>query len=96
MSRYQEIKDKSGALTAVIIADGSHALLPPGQRIPNAAGNRDWQEYQDWLSDGNTPDLAESYDHATEMNEERNRALKRLSGSGNVTACRPKWALLRI
>jgi len=23
--------------------------------IPNADGNRDWQAYQEWLADGNTP-----------------------------------------
>lgn len=27
-----------------------------GTSIPNAPGNRHWQEYQEWLSEGNTPD----------------------------------------
>jgi hypothetical protein len=26
--------------------------------IPNDGGNRDWNEYQTWLSEGNTPDPA--------------------------------------
>lgn len=27
-----------------------------GANIPDAGGNRDWQEYQEWLAAGNTPD----------------------------------------
>ena len=27
--------------------------------IPDAGGNRDWQEYLEWLAEGNTPDPAD-------------------------------------
>lgn len=27
--------------------------------IPNAEDNRDWQEYQEWLAQGNEPDPAD-------------------------------------
>jgi hypothetical protein len=30
-----------------------------GAHIPNAEGNRHWQEYQEWLAAGNTPDPAD-------------------------------------
>ena len=44
---YQLITNSDGVLR---IEDNAH--------IPNHGGNRDWQEYQAWLAEGNTPDPA--------------------------------------
>ena len=47
---YKKLKGSNGQdLTTVIlrIADGAN--------IPNDPGNRDWIEYQTWLTQGNTP-----------------------------------------
>ncbi|MCK5021042.1 MAG: hypothetical protein KAS32_28785 [Candidatus Peribacteraceae bacterium] len=30
-----------------------------GTCIPDKAGNRDWKKYQEWLAEGNVPDLAD-------------------------------------
>jgi hypothetical protein len=46
---YQLITNSDGVLR---IEDNAH--------IPNDGGNRDWQAYQVWLSEGNTPDPAPS------------------------------------
>jgi hypothetical protein len=48
---YQLIATVPGQMETVLrIEDQAH--------IPNDGGNRDWNEYQTWLSEGNTPDPA--------------------------------------
>ena len=39
--------------------------------IPNAAGNRDWQAYQDWLTQGNTPTRKTHRHRRARMNSTR-------------------------
>ena len=43
----------------------TYKLIPMGvllngvSHVPESIGNRHWQAYQDWLSEGNTPDPAD-------------------------------------
>lgn len=37
------------------LKDGGVIRLDDGAHVPDAPDNRDWQEYQRWLADGNTP-----------------------------------------
>jgi hypothetical protein len=47
---YQQVNDIQGNLIANTIK-----RLPDGAYIPNDPDNTDWQQYQAWLADGNTP-----------------------------------------
>jgi hypothetical protein len=43
-----------------LLDSGGVYHVPSGRHIPDAPGNRHWQEYQRWLAAGNTPELAPS------------------------------------
>ena len=38
-----------------LLQNGGVQRLSDGASIPPSTGNRDWQEYQDWIAEGNTP-----------------------------------------
>ena len=52
--------------------------LSDNAAIPNTSGNRDWQLYQKWLAEGNTPEPEEAVDPLIAVRSDRNR---RLTGS---------------
>lgn len=43
------------------LSDGGVTRRADGAGVPNADGNRDWREYKQWLTDGNTPDPMPPY-----------------------------------
>lgn len=48
--------------TYKLIANSEYVWMIVGESIscvPNDSANRDWQEYQNWLSEGNIPDPAD-------------------------------------
>lgn len=46
-----------------------------GANIPNAEGNRHWQEYQEWLAEPNTPDPMDVVDPWLEIRSQRDALL---------------------
>jgi hypothetical protein len=64
--------------------------------IPDAAGNRDWIEYQEWLSAGNVPAAADVIDPWIEIRSTRNSKLSncdwtQLPDSPLDTAKKTEW-----
>lgn len=47
---YKQVLDSTGSVSLTVIL-----RLSDNAFIPKDHDNRDWQEYQTWLSDGNTP-----------------------------------------
>ena len=74
MARYKNLgSDTPADRTGVIVNDGTHPTLPQGATIPNAAGNKHWQEFLEWEAEPNTPDSADPApaDPCTKHNGER-------------------------
>jgi hypothetical protein len=53
---YRELKDCFGKLSSTIIRTNENGTE---SFIPNDPANVDWQAYQKWLADGNTPVVVE-------------------------------------
>jgi len=58
MSTYKQLNDGEGGINNQAI------LRSDGAVIPFAPGNRDYQEYLEWLAQGNTPEPADEPDQS--------------------------------
>jgi hypothetical protein len=50
---YKIVKDPSGKISYTKVVDGI------GISFVESPGNRDWQDYLDWVAEGNIPEEAE-------------------------------------
>lgn len=73
-----------------------------GGNIPDSMDNRHWVEYQEWLTDDNTPDPADVYvaDWDNEGRQERDAKLStcdwtQLADSPLASAKKTEWATYR-
>lgn len=55
---YREVLDQSGNIRTDVILKQEHTW------VPNDPANRDWQEYQAWLAQGNQPEPADPIEPA--------------------------------
>ena len=60
------------------LGQGGNSIIrqSDGAFIPVAPGNRDYDEYKEWLAQGNHPDPPEHDDAMTQLRAERDRRLK--------------------
>ena len=57
-----------------------------GAQIPNAPGNKDWDAYQAWLADGNTPEPAPVEPPPTQFELDQRRYQKRAAVRSELLA----------
>ena len=74
-------KEKRGSSSIKRLSDSAN--------IPNAIGNTDWQAYQQWLSEGNTPEPAETAE------EIATREQQEINASAIAYLAETDWYLLR-
>lgn len=74
MARYKLVKDEDLNITGVVVNDGTHPRLPEGTSIPNAVGNRDWDEYLVWEATHDA-DAADTVDYMERMRQDRNNLM---------------------
>lgn len=63
-----------------------------GANIPNAPGNRNWTEYQEWLAEGNTPDPQFTPEELSE--QEKSRQLEEINQTMGYTLSQPVECLV--